>query len=54
MSLFVNRLLCSRLIYVHAVFHVVPPLELHNLYVGKHDKGDQSYKFILQVANFHR
>jgi hypothetical protein len=41
-------------VYVHAVFHFVPPLEIHNLYFGKHDKGDKSYKFMLQVANFHR
>jgi hypothetical protein len=40
--------------YVHAVFHFVPPLEIHNLYFDKHDKGDKSYKFMLQVANFHR
>jgi hypothetical protein len=24
------------------------------LYFGKHDKGDKSYKFMLQVANFQR
>jgi hypothetical protein len=24
------------------------------LYFGKHNKGDKSYKFMLQVANFHR
>jgi hypothetical protein len=41
-------------VYVHAVFHFIPPLEIHNLYFGKHDKGDKSYKFMLQVANFHR
>jgi hypothetical protein len=35
-------------------FHLVPPLEIHNLYFGKHNKGDKSYKFMLQVANFHR
>ena len=23
-------------------------------YFGKHNKGDKSYKFMLQVANFHR
>ena len=40
--------------YVHAVFHFVSPLEIHNLYFGKHNKGDKSYKFMLQVANFHR
>jgi hypothetical protein len=42
-------------VYVHAVFHFVPPLETHNMYFGKHDnyKGDKSYKFMLQVANFH-
>ena len=39
-------------VYVHAVFHFVPPLEIHNLYFGKNDKGDKSYKFMLQVANF--
>jgi hypothetical protein len=39
---------------VHAVFHFVPPLEIHNLYFGKYNKGDKSYKFMLQVANFHR
>ena len=39
-------------VYVHAVFHFVSPL--HNLYFGKHNKGDKSYKFMLQVANFHR
>ena len=38
-------------VYVHAVFHFVPPLEIHNLYFGKHDKGDKSYNFMLQVAN---
>ena len=38
--------------YVHAVFHFVSPLEIHNLYFGKHNKGDKSYKFMLQVANF--
>ena len=41
-------------VYVHAVFHFVPPLEIHNLYFGKHNKGDKSYKFMLQVTNFHR
>ena len=41
-------------VYVHAVFHFVSPLEIHNLYFGKHNKGDKSYKFMLQVANFHR
>ena len=41
-------------VYVHAVFHFVSPLEMHNLYFGKHNKGDKSYKFMLQVANFHR
>ena len=40
-------------VYVHAVFHFVSPLEIHNLYFGKHNKGDKSYKFMLQVANFH-
>ena len=30
-------------VYVHAVFHFVPPLETHNSYFGKHDKGDKSY-----------
>ena len=40
-------------VYVHAVFHFVPPLKTHNMYFGKHDKGDKSYKFMLQVANFH-
>ena len=40
-------------VYVHAVFHFVPPLEIHNLYFGKHNKGDKSYKFMLQVANFY-
>ena len=44
----------SFLVYVHAVFHFVSPLEIHNLYFGKHNKGDKSYKFMLQVANFHR
>jgi hypothetical protein len=39
---------------IHAVFHFVPPLEIHNLYFGKRNKGDKSYKFMLQVANFHR
>ena len=33
--------------------HFVSPLEIHNLYFGKHNKGDKSYKFMLQVANFH-
>jgi hypothetical protein len=28
-------------------------LEIHNLYFGKHNKGDKSYKFMLQVANFY-
>jgi hypothetical protein len=23
------------------------------MHFGKHDKGDKSYKFMLQVANFH-
>jgi hypothetical protein len=32
-------------VYVHAVFHFASPLEIHNLYFGKHNKG---------VANFHR
>jgi hypothetical protein len=41
-------------VYVHAVFHFVSPLEIHNLYFGKHNKGDKSYKFMLRVANFHR
>ena len=41
-------------VYVHAVFHFASPLEIHNLYFGKHNKGDKSYKFMLQVANFHR
>ena len=41
-------------VYVHAVFHFVSPLEIHNLYFGKHNKGDKSYKFMLPVANFHR
>ena len=41
-------------VYVHAVFHFVSPLEIHNLYFGKHNKEDKSYKFMLQVANFHR
>jgi hypothetical protein len=41
-------------VYVHAVFHFVSSLEIHNLYFGKHNKGDKSYKFMLQVANFHR
>ena len=41
-------------VYVHAVFHFVSPLEIHNLYFGKHNEGDKSYKFMLQVANFHR
>jgi hypothetical protein len=41
-------------VYLHAVFHFVPPLEIHNLYFGKHDKGDKSYKYMLQVANLHR
>ena len=43
-------------VYVHAVFHFVSPLEIHNLYFGKHNKGDKSYKFMLhvQVANIHR
>jgi hypothetical protein len=36
------------------VFHFIPPLEIHNLYFGKHDKGDKSYQFMLQVAKFHR
>ena len=34
-------------------FHFVSPLEIHNLYFGKHNKEDKSYKFMLQVANFH-
>ena len=25
-----------------------------SLHFGKHNKGDKSYKFMLQVANFHR
>ena len=41
-------------VYVHAVFHFVSPLEIHNLYFGKHNKGDKFYKVMLQVANFHR
>jgi hypothetical protein len=41
-------------VYVHAVFHFVSSLEIHNLYFGKHNKGDKSYKYMLQVANFHR
>ena len=41
-------------VYVHAVFHFVSPWEIHNLYFDKHNKGDKSYKFMLQVANFHR
>ena len=41
-------------VYVHAVFHFASPLEIHNLYFGKHNKGDKSFKFMLQVANFHR
>ena len=52
-------------VYVHAVFHFVSPLEKHNLYFGKHNNGDKSYKVMLQalrmkisyrkleVANFH-
>ena len=40
-------------VYVHAVFHFVPPLKIHNLYFGKHDKGNKSYKFMLQIANFY-
>ena len=40
-------------VYVHAVFHFVSPLEIHNLYFGKHNKGDKSYKFMLQVANYY-
>ena len=27
---------------------LTPPLEIHNLYFGKHNKGDKSYKFMLQ------
>jgi hypothetical protein len=42
-----------RNVLAHAVFHFVPPLEIHNLYFGKNDKGDKSYKFMLQVANFY-
>jgi hypothetical protein len=41
-------------VYVNAVFHFVSPLEIHNLCFGKHNKGDKSYKFMLQVANFHK
>jgi hypothetical protein len=26
------------------------PLEIHNLSFGKHDKGDKSYKFMLQCS----
>ena len=35
-------------VYVHAVFHFVSSLEIHNLYFGKHNKGDKSYKYMLQ------
>ena len=28
--------------------------EVNRIYFGKHNKGDKSYKFMLQVANFHR
>ena len=32
------------------IMSYVFPLEIHNLYFGKHNKGDKSYKFMLQVC----
>jgi hypothetical protein len=38
-------------VYVHAVFHFVPPLEIHNLHFGKHDKGDKFSRLSYNDAN---
>ena len=47
-------ILCRSICLSLSISNFVTPLEIQNVYFGKHDKGDKSYKFMLQVAYFHR